>query len=323
MIIVLGGFGYVGTAICKALTGQGLEYKAVSRKEINYADSAVLLDFLKKLKPSFLINAAGYTGRPNVDACEEDKANCLFGNAVLPGIINDVCRALDLPWGHISSGCIFTGSLPSGKGFAETDAPNFSFRQNNCSFYSGTKALGEETLGFQDNGSGQWNEAQPFKGYVWRLRIPFNGEQGPRNYLSKLMQYPRLLEAENSITELDEFSRACVDCFVKKVPYGIYNVTNPGVVSTRRVTEIIQEVGQHFQETKSEPQSPFPTEFDFFESEEEFMALAAKTPRSNCTLDSSKLEAVGIHLTPVEDAIKNALMNWTVEDAGDLSLVKK
>ncbi len=35
---------------------------------------------------------------------------------------------------------------PDGGGFREDDAPNFSFRTNHCSFYSGTKALGEEVL---------------------------------------------------------------------------------------------------------------------------------------------------------------------------------
>ena len=42
--------------------------------------------FLRSKKPRFLINAAGYTGKPNVDACELAKADCLDGNAVLPGL---------------------------------------------------------------------------------------------------------------------------------------------------------------------------------------------------------------------------------------------
>ena len=43
------------------------------------------------LESEFLINAAGYTGKPNVDACELHKHECLFGNAVLPGIVADAC----------------------------------------------------------------------------------------------------------------------------------------------------------------------------------------------------------------------------------------
>jgi hypothetical protein len=34
-------------------------------------------------------------------------------------------------------------------------------------------------------------------GYVWRLRIPFNEEDGFRNYLSKFQRYDRLLDARN------------------------------------------------------------------------------------------------------------------------------
>ena len=33
----------------------------------------------------------------------------LQGNAVLPGIIREVCEDLKIPWGHVSSGCIYSG----------------------------------------------------------------------------------------------------------------------------------------------------------------------------------------------------------------------
>jgi len=81
-----------------------------------------------------------------VDACELTKAECLSGNAVLPGIIREVCEDVNIPWGHVSSGCIYSGRRQDGKGWAEEDEPNFSFRRPPCSFYSGTKALGEENI---------------------------------------------------------------------------------------------------------------------------------------------------------------------------------
>ena len=112
-----------------------------------------------------------------MDACEIHKSECLAGNAVLPGTIAQACEAANVPWGHVSSGCIYTGSRPDGSGFTEEDAPNFTFRQNNCSFYSGTKALGEEVLAGYSNI------------YIWRVRIPFDQFENPRNYLTKLMRY--------------------------------------------------------------------------------------------------------------------------------------
>src|SRR5690606_31933173 len=211
---------------------------------------------------------------------------CLFGNAVLPGRIAEACDAAGVPWGHVSSGCIYTGARPDGSGFTETDTPNFSFRTNNCSFYSGTKALGEEVLSGRDNV------------YIWRLRIPFDHNEGPRNYLTKLMRYQRLLAATNSISQLHEFVAATFACWEKRVPFGIYNVTNPGQVTTREVVDLIRQSGVC---TK---------DFSFFKDEGEFMQTAAKTPRSNCVMDSSKLQATGISMTEVREAIARDLANW-------------
>lgn len=286
MIYLLGGSGYVGHAYQALLTRRGIPFRNVRRADLDYTQPALLSAALLRDRPEFLINAAGYTGKPNVDACELHKGECLMGNAVLPGLIAQACATAGVPWGHVSSGCIFTGARPDGSGFTESDAPNFTFRQNNCSFYSGTKGLGEEVLAGQPNV------------FVWRLRIPFNEVETPRNYLTKLMRYPRLLEATNSISQLDEFVAATLACWEKRVPFGTYNVTNPGQITTHEVVALIERSGVH------------PKHYEFFASEAEFMQVAAKTPRSNCVMDSSKLARAGIVLTEVHAAVEWALRNW-------------
>jgi dTDP-4-dehydrorhamnose reductase len=286
MIYLLGGSGYIGSAYQTLLQRKGLTFRNLRRAEFDYTNPVALTELLRREKPEFLINAAGYTGKPNVDACELHKAECLFGNGVLPGLIAQACSAAGVPWGHVSSGCIYTGSRPDGKGFTETDTPNFSFRTNNCSFYSGTKALGEEVL------AGRTDV------YIWRLRIPFNEVDNPRNYLTKMQRYSTLLDAENSISQLEEFVAATFACWERRVPFGIYNVTNPGQVTTREVVGLIKKTGVSNKD------------FQFFASEAEFMRTAAKTPRSNCTMDSSKLAATGIKMTEVHEAIERDLRRW-------------
>ena len=49
---------------------------------------------------------------------------------------------------------------------------------------------------------------------------------------------------------------------------------------------------------------------EFFTDEAEFMRTAAKTPRSNCTMNSSKLAATGIKMTEVHEAIERDLRRW-------------
>ena len=288
MILLLGGQGYVGQAIHQSLTAAGLSCRVISRSSVDYSQRDELVKLLKDSRASFLINAAGYTGKPNVDACEIHRTECLAGNAVLPGIIRAACEITETPWGHVSSGCIFTGAKPDGSGFSEVDPHNFSFRQNNCSFYSGCKALGEEVLEGAENC------------FIWRLRIPFNHVDGPRNYISKMMRYDRLLVATNSLSHLDEFANCCVASWTQRIPFGVYNLTNPGSVTTRDVIRLIQK---HGLSNKS---------FQFFDSEDQFLKFAAKTPRSNCVLDSSKAVAAGLPLSPIEEALEESMRRFSL-----------
>ena len=284
MVIIFGKKGYVASYFAKLNDDiRFYDIRLVSRDEVNYLDGSILKAYLKDVNASCVINAAGFTGKPNVDACELVKYESLLGNAVLPGIIREVCDDLKIRWGHVSSGCIYSGRRHNGEGWTEEDEPNFSFRSPPCSFYSGTKALGEEVLEGAENC------------FVWRLRIPFNHEPSPRNYLQKLLNYENLLEAENSVSHLEEFCQKCIECFTKDVEPGIYNMTNSGSITTSQVTEWMIQEGLTDKK------------FNFFKSEEEFMEKAAKTPRSNCVLDTTNAEKAGIGMRPVEEAMIDSI----------------
>jgi dTDP-4-dehydrorhamnose reductase len=315
MILLLGASGYIGSAFAQELQRRKKEFIPLARQQVDYTRFDRLLDFLKAKKPAFVINAAGYTGKPNVDACELDKAGTLVGNTLLPQTIAHACAAAGIPWGHVSSGCIFSGAKISenGKvrtekdmsqpelralvakspekilGFTETDTPNFSFRDLPCSFYSGTKALGEEAMA----GIGQ--------SYIWRLRIPFDEFDNKRNYLSKVQRYAKVYDNVNSISHRADYVKACLDTWELRAPFGIYNVTNPGFVTTRHVVETLEKVLQ--------PRH----KFEYWSSDEEFYKVAAKTPRSNCVMDVSKLLAAGVKIRGVEEALEDSLKNWQPE----------
>jgi dTDP-4-dehydrorhamnose reductase len=315
MILLLGASGYIGDAFAKELQRRDLAFVPLQRKQVDYTRFDTLIGYLRSKKPELVINAAGYTGKPNVDACEGAKADTLLGNTLLPQTIADACAALDIPWGHVSSGCIYTGAKveTNGKmrvekslnrpdlrelvekspekihGFTEADTPNFSFRDLPCSFYSGTKALAEEAIAGIGNS------------YIWRLRIPFDEVDGARNYLSKVQRYPKVYDNVNSVSHRTDFVRACLDTWRQRAPFGIYNVTNPGFVTTRQVIGLIEKI--------LKPKR----KFEFWESDDEFYKVAAKTPRSNCVMDVSKLLAAGIKIRGVHEALEDSLKNWKAE----------
>ena len=288
--VVIGGSGFIGREIVNEIHRRGQRVTVVGRQSCDLYDHGSLARHLSLISPDAVINAAGYVGRPNVDACESNKSECLAANAVLPGVIASACRMNALPWGHVSSGCIYSSANSNSSSFSELDTPNFTFRKGPCSFYSGTKALGEEIL----------RDCQDC--YIWRIRIPFSNRDCQKNYLTKLMNYDRLLEATNSLSNLDEFVSATVDCFQKQVPFGTYNLTNPGAISTSEVVDLIRQSGI------------INREFKFFRSEQEFMSLAAKTPRSNCVLDTSKASDAGLVMSPIRESLKKALQTWVTQD---------
>ena len=311
MILLLGASGYMGQAFATELRRRRYGFIPLTRKAIDYTDFDLLFDYIRKLKPEFIINAAGYPGRPNVDACETAREETLCANTLLPQTIARACSMTSTPWGHISSGCLYRGAkwiddqgtrIVEGAelrqlfavtpekvfGYTEWDEPNFSFRNAPCNFYSGTKVLAEEAI----RGMGGV--------YLWRPGMPFNGRSEPRNFLWRIQNYARVIDGVNSLSQLDDFVRACLDLWERQAPFGIYNMTNPGAVSTRQVVEMVERIlkpGRHF---------------EFWKDEEEFYRQSGRAPRSNCVLDVSKMLVAGIKMRPVEEALEDSLRNWNV-----------
>lgn len=286
MILLLGASGYIGNEFNKQLFQNNFPVRTcgIPTKKLTYTQLELLH---KSLKLTAIVNCAGYTGKPNVDACETDKHSTIYGNVVVPEMVSLFCRNYGITLGHVSSGCIYTGRREDGKPFTEKDRPNFSFEHNNCSFYSGTKAMAEDVI--RNNLDNH---------YIWRLRIPFEENNNSRNYLSKMLNYKKLLNAENSISNKYDFVNACVQSLKKKVPYGTYNVTNTGFVTTKQVIEKMQK-------TIAKDKV-----FEFFDNEEDFYKIAAKTPRSNCVMSNEKLLSCGISMRTVDEALDYCLENW-------------
>jgi len=288
-VLLIGSTGYIGSAFKKVLTKRSINF-IVEDGVIDRADpmSSIshLEDFCSTERISFIINAAGYTGKPNVDACETNQGDTMVGNVDLPQTLITVSNRLSIPWGHVSSGCLwgFTGTGED-KIYDETTRPDADFGVMG-SFYSCTKALAEKLI-----------SADGTKCFVWRLRLPFDNKSSPRNYLSKLMNYDKLLNVTNSLSHRYDYVHACVDLMLSDADFGKYNVVNTGHVTTELVVEKIKEILLPDKQ------------FSFFTNEREFYEIAAKAARSNCVLDNSKLRK-HVEIRTAEDAIRDSLKNW-------------
>lgn len=273
-MILFGSSGYLGADFFSTLSKRNIEVRAFSAATTSWAD---LLN-IPTTENEVIINCAGYTGKPNVDACEVNKANTLRGNVLWAQKLTDFCILKNLQLLHISSGCIYDGYKQNP--YTEDDAPNFTFDNLKASFYSGSKALAEEIV------------SQCKKSWICRLRIPFDDQLNPRNYIIKILKYKKLLNLPNSISNKKEFINACIDIIQQQKEYGKYNITNSGAITAKEITEILKKY-------------KVKKDFSFFEDEEEFNSLFGK--RSNCILSNSKLLGAGIHMSDVTESVERSI----------------
>lgn len=102
--------------------------------------------------------------------------------------------------------------------------------------------------------------------------MPFGPDNQDKNLLMKLYRYDRLVDFENSITYLPDLARAVVR-FVEERPLpGIYNAVNPVGIKTHQIAQML---GLN---------KPYYTELEW--------SSQALTPRSNCVLNTDKMQAV-------------------------------
>jgi dTDP-4-dehydrorhamnose reductase len=205
------------------------------------------IDLLAINEFDWVVNCAGKTGSPNVDACELNKQETIEANAIFPALLADAVKGAPgymTRLAHFSSGCIYTGNID-----AIDAAPNFF-----GSTYSISKGVSDVYLG---------DKAQ-----VYRIRMPFTGVNEPKNYLTKVYNYAKngkLIEAGlNSLTDLDEAVSVACSLMENHEPNGYYNLVNQGSINMHELAALMGIIPKWF-------------------TQEEFRA-ATVAARSTCTI---------------------------------------
>lgn len=264
------GNGYIGNKFKEAIG----EEAAISGVDIS--DYQAVSQEITNSKPDVVINCAGKTGKPNVDWCEDHKVETVTSNVTGPLVLLRACSEEGVYWVHVGSGCVYTGDN-GGVGYSEDDTPNFF-----GSFYSRTKAWSESIL-------------KEFPVLQLRLRMPVDDMPGPRNLITKITTYKKVISIPNSVSVLEDFLSASL-VLIKQRASGIYNMTNPGGIEHREILDMYREI--------VDPSFVY----ELFSLEE--LGVVTKAGRSNCVLASDKREAAGAHMRPAKEALRATLEKY-------------
>ena len=71
---------------------------------------------------------------------------------------------------------------------------------------------------------------------VLRIRMPLSDTLHPRNFITKITRYEKVVNIPNSMTILTDLLPVAVD-MMRKSKVGVYNFTNPGVISHNEILD--------------------------------------------------------------------------------------
>lgn len=274
MKILIFGRGYIGNRLADAWKDEAI----LSDKRVESKQD--VLDEIAKYQPDVVLNAAGVRGKPNVDWCEDHPFETMRGNAMLPMIMADACAEAGVYLLHMGSGCIFYGdSAHEDKAWRENDLGNPE------PVYSRAKWAADLVLSTLPNVG------------IARIRMPIDWIPSETNMIDKLAKYPKIIDVENSVTIIEDMISTFYQLLEKRAT-GIFHVTNPGTMKHRELVSLYEEMVD-------------PSHTNEWISNDQLVAQGlAKKGRSNNFLSNERLAEYGIHMRPVQEALRDTMEKY-------------
>ena len=122
-----------------------------------------------------------------------------------------------------------------------------------------------------------------------RVRMPISSDlSNPRNFITKITRYNKVVNIPNSMTVLDELLPISIE-MAKRNCRGIWNFTNPGVVSHNEILEMYRDY--------------IDPEFKWMNFDLEEQAKVIVAPRSNNELDATMLKNEFPEMLSIKESI--------------------
>jgi len=287
--MVYGSGGWIGSKVVSLIKSLGDQHEVIEAKA-RADDYQACLDEITHFKPDRVIATIGRTSGPgcqNIDYLEQPGKIVENLRDNLHGPINlaDICHSLGIHFTYLGTGCIYEydeshRSSPdeSGRmlGFSEDDKPNFAGSQ-----YSAVKGVTDQLIR-------RFNTSLNV-----RIRMPISDDVNPRNFITKITRYSRVISIPNSMTVLTELMPIMIDMSLKKIT-GTVNLTNPGVITHGEILSMYQQIVD-------------PT-FTYQIMDQSELSSHTVARRSNNYLETSVLEKLYPHVTPIHEAVKACLI---------------
>ncbi len=227
-ILITGSNGMLAKEVKEKFEKEN-EIIAADKEQLDITNQKVVFEYIKKIKPEYIINCAAYTA---VDKAEENYEIADKINGEGPTNLAKASKEVGAKLIHISTDYVFKGDLDITKEYKEDD------ETNPITVYGKTKLRGEQ--GIQQN----MDEYYIFR-TAWLYGI------GGNNFVKTMTKLGTsrneinvVADQHGSPTYAKDLSDIIYQAIENKIPYGIYHATNQGYTTWYEFTkEILKEQG--------------------------------------------------------------------------------
>jgi dTDP-4-dehydrorhamnose reductase len=289
-ILVYGHRGWIGKQFINILKESSTLYIEGESRACNITE---LDDEIKIHEPthivSFIGRTHGYIGTKNfstIDYLEQQGKlyENVRDNLFSPFVLAEICNRRNIHYTYLGTGCIFKydENHPFGEelnGFMEDSEPNFF-----GSSYSIVKGFTDKIMKLYEKNV-----------LNLRIRMPITGEENPRNFITKIVNYEKICSIPNSMTVLPELLPYVFE-MMKSGVTGTMNLTNPGLISHNEILQMYKEI--------VDPSFIWVN----FTQEEQRKILASD--RSNNYLNTDRLMTLYPQIKNIKVSIKDCLVEY-------------
>jgi len=291
-VLIFGDKGWIGEQFIEYMGSGSKNTVVVRASDSNCRADAPVSEIKNILLTNDITHVISFIGRthgknsPNIDYLQDiDTLNeNMRDNLYAPLNLVYVCRLMNVHYTYLGTGCIFEYDYAHPyadvkHGFMEDDKPNFF-----GSAYSVVKGFTDRLM-HQHCGSV----------LNLRIRMPITSDDSHRNFVTKILKYPKVISVPNSMSVLSTLF-PCILSMMCRQCTGTVNLCNPGVITHNEILEMYKKY--------VDPEYTWEN-FSLVE-----LNAVTKAGRSNNCLDTALLEQMCPEVPNIHDAVEQAMKNY-------------
>jgi len=279
-ILIFGSKGWIGSIFIEYLKNNNINFIETNVR----ADNDILVnDIVLAHSPTHIISFIGRTYGDNINSIDyleqDDKLPInIRDNLFAPLVLANIANKYKIHYTYIGTGCIFNNDT--------TDKNHYLYNENdNPDFFGSSYSI---VKGFTDRLMRLQNNTLNL-----RIRMPITDYHHPRNFITKIINYPNICSIPNSMTIIPDFIPIIYD-LVKNKNTGTYNLVNSDIISHDEILNMYKEIINPLHTWKN------------ISIEEQNKLLKSK--RTNNHLDNSKIIALYPNIPDIKTSIRSCLI---------------